>query len=1307
DSKGNIVRQWNRVFSNRGIISREFQLSNYTQLGDWKIIIQVLGQKYHKSFTVAEYILPTFDVEVVLPAFVTYKNSDVLVKVKSMYTYGKPVKGDVTLTVQPRVRYSSVNVRPLEQYQYKTTIDGTVDIALNVVRDLNMKTDLFEREIEFFVLVKETLTGKTYNKTSILRIFNNEVKVEALKSSKTFKPGLKYALLLKVAYQDDTPVEDNGSPLTLHYGYSYNEENQTNVVQVVPQKGIAKINIYPVKNADAFVLGMHVKYRGEIYYLESVEAAQSPSNNFLQIIVMDKEVTVNSEVTLSVNATEPIQTLIYEVMGRGDIVLARSVLVRNSNYHEIKFTVTHAMAPKARVIAYYVRPENMEIVADAVNFDVDGLFRTPITLDTNLKQTKPGSEISLTATTKPNAFVAFLGVDQSILLLKSGNDVTQKDVVEELETYDTGKENKHPLWFGRRKRSFWWPGSTSAAEIFDDSGVVILSNGLVFQNLPTHYSYADVTPKSIILDEVLLDHRLDPPDFQLSHSRESRIVLHQNFAETWLWKNVTAGRDGNVLVSSLVPDTITSWIVSAFAMDAVTGLGIASSPAKVTVFRPFFVKINVPPSVIKGETVAVQVLVFNYFTKPVQAEVVLENSGEFKFTVPSNEVESVSNDRFQKKYVTVAAEDAGSVTFFINTQKIGYITLTAKATTRNAGDGEKRMLLVKAEGQPQYFNKAVLLDLQNSNVRKLNANISIAIPSNAVNGSQRVTISAIGDILGPSLNNIDDLLRMPYGCGEQNMVNFVPNIIVLNYLSRTNKLTNSMKAKAIKNMQVGYQQQLTYRRSDGSFSAFGNSDKNGSVWLTAFVVKSLQQATAYIDIDAKIINDCIQWLMSKHSIDGSFSESGEIHYKAMQGGSSSASSTLTAYVVIALLQNKTLTKNIYDSQLRKSEQFLVRELKKTKSAYVTTILTYALHLLDSPSHDAAFEKMLSISNTHQDYMWWSDSVQASSTDKQSSHFYLPKVTDIEATAYALLTLVARSDISKSIAVMRWLISQQNSNGGFSSTQDTVIGLQALGELASRISTTTMDITAKFTFGESDEKQREMRIANQNAMVLQIYEVPTHKRIPAYVEIEAVGFGTAVVQVSWSYNLAVSAEEPAFFLNPLLGVRSTENFLQLNVCTYYKAGNETNMAVMEVELPSGFVADVDAVQSIRSQAKGVKRIESTKDDTNVVIYFDKITRDELCLTVPAHRNYKVANNKAVAVTLYDYYNKQQLSRLFYQPLVSTVCDICEQEECSQCEQTDKSNKIQDLIQSSSSTINSRLSINANLIFIVLVKFIARY
>ena len=51
--------------------------------------------------------------------------------------------------------------------------------------------------------------------------------------------------------------------------------------------------------------------------------------------------------------------------------------------------------------------------------------------------------------------------------------------------------------------------------------------------------------------------------------------------------------------------------------------------------------------------------------------------------------------------------------------------------------------------------------------------------------------------MGPSLNNIDNLLKMPYGCGEQNMLNFAPNIFIMQYLKATGQLTNEIEEKAV------------------------------------------------------------------------------------------------------------------------------------------------------------------------------------------------------------------------------------------------------------------------------------------------------------------------------------------------------------------------------------------------------------------------------------------------------------------------------------------------------------------------------
>jgi len=83
---------------------------------------------------------------------------------------------------------------------------------------------------------------------------------------------------------------------------------------------------------------------------------------------------------------------------------------------------------------------------------------------------------------------------------------------------------------------------------------------------------------------------------------------------------------------------------------------------------------------------------------------------------------------------------------------------------------------------------------------------------------------------------------MPFGCGEQNMIVFAPDVYITKYLQESGQIKPEIMAKAEKLMITGYQRELTYRRSDGSFSAFGQSDEEGSLWLTSFVLKSFAEA---------------------------------------------------------------------------------------------------------------------------------------------------------------------------------------------------------------------------------------------------------------------------------------------------------------------------------------------------------------------------------------------------------------------------------------------------------------------------------
>lgn len=60
-----------------------------------------------------------------------------------------------------------------------------------------------------------------------------------------------------------------------------------------------------------------------------------------------------------------------------------------------------------------------------------------------------------------------------------------------------------------------------------------------------------------------------------------------------------------------------------------------------------------------------------------------------------------------------------------------------------------------------------------------------------------------GDILGPSISGLDSLIQMPYGCGEQNMIKFAPNIYVLQYLIAVDQADQDITDKATDHMLKG------------------------------------------------------------------------------------------------------------------------------------------------------------------------------------------------------------------------------------------------------------------------------------------------------------------------------------------------------------------------------------------------------------------------------------------------------------------------------------------------------------------------
>ena len=85
-----------------------------------------------------------------------------------------------------------------------------------------------------------------------------------------------------------------------------------------------------------------------------------------------------------------------------------------------------------------------------------------------------------------------------------------------------------------------------------------------------------------------------------------------------------------------------------------------------------------------------------------------------------------------------------------------------------------------------------------------------------------------------------------------------------------------------------------------------------------------------------------------------------------------------------------------------------------------------------------------------------------------------------------MTLLKNGNVTDSLPILKWLLAQQNSQGGFGSTQDTVVGLQALANFAEHIPSVNNDINLVVSYPGEDSIK--MKVNPENSMILQSAEV---------------------------------------------------------------------------------------------------------------------------------------------------------------------------------------------------------------------------
>ena len=110
-------------------------------------------------------------------------------------------------------------------------------------------------------------------------------------------------------------------------------------------------------------------------------------------------------------------------------------------------------------------------------------------------------------------------------------------------------------------------------------------------------------------------------------------------------------------------------------------------------------------------------------------------------------------------------------------------------------------------------------------------------------------------------------------------------------------------------------------------------------------------------------------------------------------------------------------------------------------------------------------------------------------EKKPCRYCRGSSSSVEMTAYMAATLVMQERMHEALSSIKWLGKQRNSQGGFVSTQDTVVALQAISMYSQEVARVPMKMTVKVIQRQQGTRQskllKKFSLVEYNKLLLQV------------------------------------------------------------------------------------------------------------------------------------------------------------------------------------------------------------------------------
>jgi alpha-2-macroglobulin len=335
--------------------------------------------------------------------------------------------------------------------------------------------------------------------------------------------------------------------------------------------------------------------------------------------------------------------------------------------------------------------------------------------------------------------------------------------------------------------------------------------------------------------------QLRPPS-RLAQLKPDRFVMpkiRKLFPDTAFWAaDLETDSSGRAHARVEFPDSLTTW--RATARGVTPGTKVGSATLKTIVRKNLILRMAAPRFFVQGDEVVLSAIVHNYLSDAKTARV-------------SMDVEGVDVLDGGTKDVQVPSRGEVKVNWKVHVQQIRSVKIAAKALTNEESDGLEMNIPVDVPGVKLTQAHGGSL------VPGATTAFDMTFPANAQPGSRSVSIQVAPSVAGSLFGALDYLTSFPYGCVEQTMSSFVPNIVVTGVVQDLGLKANLNDADLQEKIRQGLDRLYSFQHTDRGWGWWQADDSHP--FMTAYVVAGLSQArAANVTVQQDAIDGGVEWL---------------------------------------------------------------------------------------------------------------------------------------------------------------------------------------------------------------------------------------------------------------------------------------------------------------------------------------------------------------------------------------------------------------------------------------------------------------